>query len=95
MDPFLNLFRQSATLLLGTPPPNIEVVAQAQILLAEIFYDFTCQDLPPAIEDAHDEFFVPTTGWFQRFLTWDPPELRKDVRVASLCHARSDASLAR
>ncbi|KAI9569377.1 armadillo-type protein [Boletus coccyginus] len=76
--PFLGLFRQSATLLLGTPPPNIDVVAQAQILLADIFYDFTCHDLPPAIEDAHDEFFAPTTGWFQRFLTWDPPELRKD-----------------
>ncbi|KAH0831109.1 armadillo-type protein [Lanmaoa asiatica] len=76
ITPFLELFRQSATLLLGTPPPNLDVVTQAQTLLAEIFYDFTCHDLPPAIEDAHDEFFAPTTGWFQRFLTWDPPELR-------------------
>ncbi|KAF8452428.1 armadillo-type protein [Boletus edulis BED1] len=54
VSPFLGLFRQSATLPMGTPPPNIEIVVQAQILLAEIFYDFTCHDLPPAIEDAHD-----------------------------------------
>ncbi|KAN0094806.1 CAS/CSE protein, C-terminus domain containing protein [Tylopilus felleus] len=78
VTPFLGLFRQTATLLLGTPPLNVDVVTQAQILLAEIFYDFTCQDLPPAIEDAHGEFFAPTTGLFQRFLTLDPPQLRKD-----------------
>ena len=51
VTPFLGLFRQSATLLSGTPPPNVDVVTQA---LAEIFYDFTCHDLPPAIEDAHE-----------------------------------------
>ncbi|KAF8839712.1 Cse1-domain-containing protein [Paxillus ammoniavirescens] len=79
MTPFLNLFRQSANLLLTSPvPAGLDAVAQAQVLLAEIFYDFTCQDLPPAIEDSHDEFFAPSTGWLQRFLTWDPSELRKD-----------------
>ncbi|KAH7882920.1 CAS/CSE protein [Phlebopus sp. FC_14] len=79
MTPFLQLFQQSANFLFMSPsPPNLTLVAQAQVLLAEIFYDFTCQDLPPAIEDAHEEFFAPSTGWFQRFLTWDPPELRGD-----------------
>ncbi|KIJ59904.1 hypothetical protein HYDPIDRAFT_99775 [Hydnomerulius pinastri MD-312] len=79
MTPFLQLFRQSANLLFSSPAPaNLGVVTQAQILLAEIFYDFTCQDLPPAIEDSHDEFFAPSNGWFQRFLTWDPLELRGD-----------------
>ncbi|KIK96918.1 hypothetical protein PAXRUDRAFT_825478 [Paxillus rubicundulus Ve08.2h10] len=79
MTPFLNLFRQSATLLLSSPvPASLNAVAQAQVLLTEIFYDFTCQDLPPAIEDSHNEFFAPSTGWFQRFMTWDPSELRKD-----------------
>ncbi|KAF9242294.1 armadillo-type protein [Melanogaster broomeanus] len=79
MTPFLGLFRQSANLLFSSPvPAGLDVVAQAQILLAEIFYDLTCQDLPPAIEDSHDEFFAPSTGWFQRFLTWDPSQLRKD-----------------
>lgn len=48
-------------------------------LLIDIFYDFTCQDLPPAIEDAHAEFFAPGTGWFHAFLNWDPVELRGDV----------------
>ncbi|KAG2336596.1 hypothetical protein BDR05DRAFT_896513 [Suillus weaverae] len=41
-------------------------------------YDFTCQDLPPGIEDAHDSFFAPQTGIFQRFMSWDPVELRSD-----------------
>ncbi|KAG6331701.1 hypothetical protein ID866_7388 [Astraeus odoratus] len=79
MDPFLQLFRQTSALLMSsTPSLNINLVAQTEILLVEIFYDFTCQDLPPAIEDAHDEFFAPGTGLFHRFLTWDPPELKGD-----------------
>ncbi|KAI6026014.1 CAS/CSE protein [Pisolithus marmoratus] len=79
MDPFLHLFRQTSTIVFSSPPsPNLGLLTQAQILLAEIFYDFTCQDLPPAIEDSHDEFFAPNVGLFHRFLTWDPPELRGD-----------------
>ena len=39
---------------------------QSQVLLAEIFYGFT---VTICHQDAHDEFFAPTTGWFQRFLT--------------------------
>ncbi|KAG1888183.1 CAS/CSE protein [Suillus subluteus] len=58
--------------------PNIAIVTQAQIILVDIFYDFTCQDLPPGIEDAHDSFFAPQTGLFQRFMSWDPAELRSD-----------------
>ncbi|KAJ6581319.1 CAS/CSE protein [Mycena capillaripes] len=86
MDPFLGLFRHTAGLLL-TPPPTLdtssskgEYAAQAQTmaLLMEIFYDFTCQDLPPAIEDAHAEFFSPPEGWFQRLLGWNPPGLAVD-----------------
>jgi hypothetical protein len=30
--------------------------------LLDIFYNFTCQDLLPAIEGAHDEFFAPGSG---------------------------------
>ncbi|KAJ7043405.1 CAS/CSE protein [Mycena alexandri] len=86
MDPFLGLFRHTASLLL-TPPPTLdtssstgEYAAQAQTmaLLMEIFYDFTCQDLPPAIEDAHTEFFSPPDGWFQKFLSWNPAGLSVD-----------------
>ncbi|KAG2159252.1 CAS/CSE protein [Suillus bovinus] len=79
MQPFLDLSNQTATILLSSPaPPNIAIVTQAQIILVDIFYDFTCQDLPPGIEDAHDSFFAPQTGLFQRFMSWDPPELRSD-----------------
>lgn len=49
-------------------------------LLNDIYYDFTCHDLPPAIEDSYEEFFTPNTGWFQAFLLWDPVELTGDVR---------------
>ncbi|KAG1861107.1 CAS/CSE protein [Suillus subalutaceus] len=79
MQPFLDLSNQTATILLSSPaPPNVAIVTQAQIILVDIFYDFTCQDLPPGIEDAHDSFFAPQTGLFQRFMSWDPAELRSD-----------------
>ncbi|KAJ6591750.1 CAS/CSE protein [Mycena vulgaris] len=86
MEPFLGLFRHTAALLLS-PPPTLdtssssgEYAAQAQTmaLLMEIFYDFTCQDLPPAIEDAHAEFFSPPDGWFQKLLDWNPAGLSVD-----------------
>lgn len=50
-------------------------------LLMEIFYDFTCQDLPPAIEDAHTEFFGPPEGYFHKFLAWNPAGLAVDVSL--------------
>ena len=78
---FLSLFRQPATLLL--------VVVQPQILLAEVFYGFTCHDRPPTIEDAHDEFFASMTGLFQRNL----PELRRDVRHPTRHSARRRHSI--
>ncbi|KIM38838.1 hypothetical protein M413DRAFT_75629 [Hebeloma cylindrosporum] len=87
MDPFMQLFRQTAGLLLTTPSLNpaltspkekYALLAQAMVLLVDIYYDFTCQDLPPAIEDSHEEFFAPGNGWFQAFLLWDPIELKGD-----------------
>ena len=84
----MQLFRQTAMLLLKTPSPNpllttptsnYVLIAQAMVLLVDIYYDLTCQDLPPAIEDSHEEFFAPGTGWFQAFLVWDPKDLRVDV----------------
>lgn len=89
LAPFLQLFRQTASLLLTTPSPNSSLtspkgnyalLARNMVLLLDIFYDFTCQDLPPAIEDSYDEFFGSSPGWFQAFLTWDPDQLRGDVR---------------
>lgn len=79
MDPFLALFRQTSQYLLSAPPsPNHSQIAQTMVYLLDIFYDLTCQDLPPAIEDNYAEFFG-NTGWFFGFLDWDPLELRQDV----------------
>lgn len=89
MDPFMQLFRQTASLLLTkpslnpaltSPTENYALLAQAMVLLVDIYYDFSCQDLPPAIEDSHEEFFGPGTGWFQGLLLWNPTELPSDVR---------------
>ncbi|KAJ8473968.1 hypothetical protein ONZ45_g16104 [Pleurotus djamor] len=76
MTPFLQLFQQTANLLTTTTPTA--VVAQCMVLLVEIFHDFTCQDLPPAIEDAHEQFFGPGKGLFHVFLGWEPVELKGD-----------------
>ncbi|TRM64668.1 armadillo-type protein [Schizophyllum amplum] len=87
MAPWLGMFRQTATLLLSNPSPepsittpvsNLKLVAQTMLLLLEIFYDFTCHDLPPTLEDAHAEFFAPGTGYLHAFMTWSPPELATD-----------------
>lgn len=88
MTPFLQLFRQTAGLLLSDPSPNpalttpasnYALVAQSMVLLIDIFYDLTCHDLPPAFEDGHEEFFAPNSGWFQMFLSWNPVALSGDV----------------
>ncbi|KAI0366303.1 Cse1-domain-containing protein [Pilatotrama ljubarskyi] len=77
--PFLQLFLHTSSLLFSSPPPaNLAQVAQAMVFLVDIFYDLTCQDLPPDIEDAHAQFFGPEDGLFLKLLMWDPPELRGD-----------------
>jgi exportin-2 (importin alpha re-exporter) len=81
MASFLQLFRQTATRLLSQGSeslPNHLLLAQCQVLLLEIYYDFSCQDLPPDLEDTQEEFFAPDQGWFQKFLAWDPPGLWGD-----------------
>lgn len=91
MTPFLQLFRQTASLLLTTPSPNpaltspanLPVVAQTMALLIDIYYDFTCHDLPPAIEDAHVEFFGPE-GYFHTFIKWDNEALKGEVSTSIL-----------
>jgi len=83
MDPFLAIFRQTSQYLLSSQPsPNYPQIAQTMVYLLDIFYDLTCQDLPPAIEDNYAEFFGET-GWFFGFLDWDPLELRQDVSGSS------------
>ncbi|KAI0350026.1 Cse1-domain-containing protein [Trametes cingulata] len=77
--PFLQLFAHTSALLFSSPPPaNLAQVAQAAVFLVDIFYDLTCQDLPPDIEDSHAQFFGPEAGLFLKLLMWDPQELRGD-----------------
>ena len=83
--PFLQLFQITAQSLLGNAPGDatstLELRAHAMALMVDIFYDLTCQDLPPDIEDNHAKFFGPEGGLFLQFLAWDPPQLQGDVRV--------------
>ncbi|KZS89199.1 Cse1-domain-containing protein [Sistotremastrum niveocremeum HHB9708] len=76
LDPFVQLYREVANTLLNQNPTNPDIViAQNMVVLTTLFYDLTCQDLPPILEDAHFEFFGNPNGWFLRFLLWDPPSL--------------------
>ncbi|KAF9816482.1 hypothetical protein IEO21_04087 [Rhodonia placenta] len=78
--PFLSLFNHSAQLLFAVPaPPNLSLVAQAVVLLVDIYYDLTCQDLPPAMEDNHLHFFGPPDGLFIKTLTLERRELQGDL----------------
>ncbi|KAH8833705.1 Cse1-domain-containing protein [Flagelloscypha sp. PMI_526] len=83
MSPFLELFRQTARLLLLNPAsiPSTEqhaLIAATAVQLNELFYDFCCQDLPPGIEDSHQEFFDPTNGLFHQYMSWNPAQLASD-----------------
>ncbi|EIN12120.1 importin alpha re-exporter [Punctularia strigosozonata HHB-11173 SS5] len=81
MQPFLNLFRHTSSILLSTIPTvsgqALQTVAQAQSLATDVIYDLTCQDLPPDVEDNFAEFFGPN-GLFLRFLAWKNAELSGD-----------------
>ncbi|KDQ49269.1 hypothetical protein JAAARDRAFT_201016 [Jaapia argillacea MUCL 33604] len=78
-QPFLIIFRHTSALVLSSPPPpNLALLTQAAVVMVDLYYDLTCQDLPPHFEDAHEEYFGPQQGWFTKFLAWDPVELRGD-----------------
>lgn len=89
VSPLLQLLQHTSTLLLTNAPGDetstAELRAQAQVLLVELYYDLTCQDLPPQIEDTYSAFFGSSDGLFLKFLTWDPPQLQGDVSVPSDC----------
>jgi exportin-2 (importin alpha re-exporter) len=85
LAPFQQLFTYTIQRVLATPPPSqpeFTFVAQTMSLLVEIFYDLTCHDLPPSLEDGHEEFFDRTSGHFMRLMAWDPDELKTDVRFS-------------
>jgi exportin-2 (importin alpha re-exporter) len=89
-DKFMQLFRETGSLLLSSSPASSDtalkdLLTQTLILLLDIFYDFTCQDLPPIIEDAHEEFFQPEggRGWFLSILRWDGAGVSAEVSFFS------------
>ncbi|KAF5386293.1 hypothetical protein D9757_008606 [Collybiopsis confluens] len=80
LTPFLQLFRQTAELLTrpGQSADQVTLLGQCMVLLVEIYYDFTCHNLPPAIEDSHVEFFGSDGGFFPGLMRWEPAELEVD-----------------
>jgi exportin-2 (importin alpha re-exporter) len=83
LPPYAQLFPFTIARLFADPPPppaELAHVAQSMALLVELFYDLTCHDLPPQLEDGHEEFFDREKGHFMRLMAWDPEALRTDVR---------------
>lgn len=84
VEPYFSLFRATASSVAsmdGAGIPAVPLLGDTMNLLFNLYYDLTAQDLPPAFEDAHEEFFgnEKEEGWFLKFLRWDPPLLRGDV----------------
>lgn len=94
-EPFLGIFRRTDQLLSDPSYHNLPLaqrvqLAQAMILLTQIYHDLNSQDLPPFFEDNNNEFM----GYFAKYLVeWnaqfddgggeDPTPLEK-IR-ASIC----------
>ncbi|KAF8307881.1 Cse1-domain-containing protein [Clavulina sp. PMI_390] len=85
VEPYFALFRATGTLLTsadaaGMNAATLGLLGDVMDLLFSLYYDMTAQDLPPAFEDAHEEFFGSETqeGWFVKFLQWNPPQLEGD-----------------
>lgn len=89
VDAYFTLFRTTASHVASPDAADVSILAllgDTMDLLFNLYYDLTAQDLPPASEDAHDEFFgnEKEEGWLLRFLKWDPPLLRGDVSCLNI-----------
>ena len=84
-EPYYGLF-QHVDRLLSLPagqalPPNasLPLLAQALLLLTQLFQDLTCQDLPPFFEDHIADFMGDAVsgkeGWLKKYLLWSHPAL--------------------
>ncbi|KAI0340315.1 Cse1-domain-containing protein [Trametopsis cervina] len=80
--PLLQLLQHTSNLLLTDAPGDAtstpELRAQAQVLLVDLYYDLTCQDLPPDFEDTYTAFFGTNDSIFLKFITWEPSHLQGD-----------------
>ena len=82
--PFLQLLSHTANVLFSPSlQGDIGLAAQTQAVLIDLFFDLTCQDLPPDFEDSHVQFFGPQ-GLFLSFLSWNPPPLASEVGFNTL-----------
>ena len=81
--------------LLSTPatqplPANAspDLLAQALLLMTELFHDLSSQDLPPFFEEHIDDFMgndaAGKEGWLRKYLSWERPELKGDVSSTPL-----------
>lgn len=85
-QPHFKLFKHVDDLICTAPgqplPPNasLPLLAQALLLLIQIFNDLTFQDLPPFVEDHMASFFGEgdQAGWLLKYLSWERPELVGD-----------------
>lgn len=81
--PYFQLLSHTANVLFSPSfQGDIGLVAQTQAILIDLFFDLTCQDLPPDFEDSHVQLFGPQ-GLFLTFLSWNPPTLASEVRVTT------------
>jgi len=86
-EPYFKLFAHVDRLLSsGQPlPPNasLQHLAQAVLLLTQLFYDLNCQDLAPFFEEHMADFMGDKSsgkeGWLRKYLSWSAPELQGDV----------------
>lgn len=82
--PFLQLLSHNANILFSPSfQGDIKLAAHTQAILIDLFFDLTCQDLPPDFEDSHVQFFGPQ-GLFLTLLSWNPLSLASEVRVVAL-----------
>ena len=70
-EPYFGIFRATANHLLSSNISNraeLQLYGDTMDMLFNLYYDMVAQDLPPAFEDAHVEFFGDDSneGWFIR-----------------------------
>ena len=46
------------------------------VVLFDLYYDLTCQDLAPEFEDRHETFFAEGTSYLMQLMVWDPLQLQ-------------------
>ncbi|ORY33698.1 Cse1-domain-containing protein [Naematelia encephala] len=83
-EPFFGLFGHVDRLISEGSTSDTPVLANALLLLIQLFHDLSAQDLPPYFEDHLEDFMGPPTvgnegkGWLRKYLSWERDELKGD-----------------